>query len=91
MRLQLHLPMCALCMYDRLTFGSLCVCAASRRCEVRGSWSPRAARLRAPHRLSSRTLRAFASAARRERVVRDNIGGDWNCHARDYTRPQNVK
>lgn len=38
----------------------------------------------------SRTLRALASAARRARVVRD-IRRDWNCHTRDYTRPQNVK
>lgn len=38
----------------------------------------------------SRTLRAFASAARRARVVCD-FRGDWSCHARDYTRPHNVK
>lgn len=38
----------------------------------------------------ARCVHAFASAARSARVVCD-IRGDWNCHARNYTQPQNVK
>lgn len=63
------------CRYVKVTSPPLCVWGD----EARGSAS------------RSRALRAFTSAARRARVVCDITRGDWNCHARDYTRPQNVK